>query len=44
MNWGEKFFSKKLNIRDIFFIQVTIDGNTGRIFRPTPSFIFQQNI
>jgi hypothetical protein len=43
-NWGEKFFGKKLGIKDIFFIQVTIDENTGRIFRPTPFFISQQNI
>jgi hypothetical protein len=43
-NWAEKFFGKKLEIKDIFFIQVTIDENTGRIFRPTPFFISQQNI
>ena len=35
-HWGEKFFSKNLNTKDIFFIQVMIDDNTGRIFRPTP--------
>jgi hypothetical protein len=40
-NWGEKFFGKKLAIKDIFFIQVRIDANTGRIFRPTPFFISQ---
>jgi hypothetical protein len=39
MNWGEKFFGKKLEIKDIFFIQVTIEENTGRIFRPTEFFI-----
>jgi hypothetical protein len=43
-NWGEKFFGKKLGINDIFFIQVTIDENTGRISRLTPFFISQQNI
>ena len=36
INRGEKFFGKKLGIKDIFFIQVTVDENTGRIFRPTP--------
>ncbi len=44
MNWGEKFFGKSLGIKDIFFIQVTIDENSGRIFRPTPCFITQQKI
>jgi hypothetical protein len=35
-HWGENFFGKNLNIKDIFFIQVTIDDTTGRIFRTTP--------
>jgi len=34
--WGEKFFSNHLNLKDIFFIQITIDEKTGRISRPTP--------
>lgn len=34
--WGVKFFSNHLNLKDIFFIQVTIDDNTGRISRSTP--------
>lgn len=42
MNWGNTFFGKNLNIKDIFFIQVTIDENSGRIFRPTPFFTIQQ--
>jgi hypothetical protein len=42
MNWGAKYFGKKLNIKEIFFIQVTMDENTGRIFRPTPFSISQQ--
>ena len=36
INWGEKYFGKKLGVKDIFFIQITIDGNSGRIFRPNP--------
>ena len=44
MNWGDKFFGKKLALKDIFFIQVTIDENTGRIFRPTLCFISQPKI
>ena len=44
MNWGRKFLGKELSVEDIFFIQVTIEENTGRIFRPTPFFISQQRI
>jgi hypothetical protein len=40
--WGEKFFGKKLGLKDIFFIEVTIDENSGRIFRPTPFLIHPQ--
>lgn len=43
-NWGEKCFSKNLDTKDIFFIQVTIDDNTGRIFRPTPFSIPRKEI
>jgi len=43
-HWGEKFFSNNLNIKDIFFIQVTIDDTTGRIFRPTPFSIPRKGI
>ena len=35
-NWGRKFFGRTLDTKDIYFIQVTIDDDTGRIFRPTP--------
>jgi hypothetical protein len=44
MNWGGIFFGKDLDPKDIFFIQVTIDENTGRIFRPTPFFVSQPKI
>jgi hypothetical protein len=33
MNWGGIFLGKKLDIKNIFFIQVTIDENSCRIFR-----------
>jgi hypothetical protein len=39
INWVVKYFGNKLDLREIFFIEVTIDENTGRIFRPTPIFI-----
>jgi len=34
--WGENIFGKELDTQDIFFIQVTIDKNTVRIFQPIP--------
>ncbi len=40
MNWGKRNFGNKLDINDIVFIQVTIDKNTGRIFRPNRKIIF----
>ena len=42
VKWGEKFFGKKLGLKDLFFIEVTIDENSGRIFRPTPFLIHPQ--
>ena len=36
MNWGINFFAEDSIIKDIFFIQVTIDDHTGRISRPIP--------
>ena len=36
MKWVEKIFGKDLDTKDIFSIQVTIDENTVRIFRPIP--------
>lgn len=44
MNWGEKIFGKDLDAKDIFFIQVTIDEKTVRIFRPVPFTIPQKNV
>lgn len=39
MNWGENVFRNGLDTKDIFFIQITVDDHTGRIFRPAPFFI-----
>jgi hypothetical protein len=36
MNWGKKILGNNIDMNDIFFIQVTIDKNTGRVFRPDP--------
>jgi hypothetical protein len=42
MRWGRNIFGKELDTGDIFFIQVTIDENTVRIFRPIPFSITQK--
>jgi hypothetical protein len=42
INWGGNFYSKYLDTKDIFFIQVTIDEDTGRISRPIPFSIIQK--
>ncbi len=44
MNWGEKIFGKELDTKDIFFIQVTMDEKTSRIFRPIPFTIIQKDV
>jgi hypothetical protein len=44
MNWGVRIFGKELDTKDIFFIQVTIDEKTVRIFRPVPFTITQKEI
>ena len=44
MNWGEKIFGKELDTKDIFFIQVTMDEKTSRIFRPIPFTITQKDV
>jgi hypothetical protein len=44
INWVEDYFGKNLNMNDMFFIQVLVDRNTGRIFRPNPVFITKKEI
>ena len=44
MNWGERIFGKELDTKDIFFIQVTMDEKTSRIFRPIPLTITQKDV
>ncbi len=36
LNWGRKFFPKGLVAKNIFFLRVTVDDRTGRVFRPIP--------
>lgn len=44
IRWGENIFGKDLDDKDIFFIQVTLDEKTGRVFRPGPFTITQNNV
>jgi hypothetical protein len=39
MNWGKIYFGRNLQINDMFFFQITIDKNTGRISRTNPFFL-----
>ena len=44
MRWGKNIFGKDFNTKDIFFIQVTIDEKTFRIFRPVPFTITRKDV
>jgi hypothetical protein len=42
MGWAEKVLDDNLSTKDIYFIQVTINEYTGKIFRATPAFVTQK--
>ncbi len=42
MGWAEKVFGDNLSTIDIYFIQVTMNEYTGKIFRATPAFVTQK--
>ena len=44
MRWGENIFGKDFDTKDIFFIRVTIDEKTVRIFQPVPFTITQKDV
>ena len=44
MQWGKTIFSEDFDRKDIFFIQVTMDEKTSRIFRPIPLTINQKDV
>ena len=44
MNWAKIYFRRNMEINDMFFFQVTIDKNTGRILRSNPFFVTQKQI
>lgn len=37
LGWANKVFGNEFDPKDIFFAQVTIDEEAGRIFRPRPA-------
>ena len=41
INWGRKFFGKRMDISGIFILQLEIDKNTGKTSRQAPFFITQ---
>jgi hypothetical protein len=42
MGWVVRVFGDKLSTKDIYFIQVTINEYTGKIFRATHAFVRQK--
>jgi hypothetical protein len=42
MGWVEKVYGKNLVNKDIYFIQVTINEYTRKIFRPTTDFLVKK--
>lgn len=42
IHWGKEYFGRNSNSKDMFFIQVTVDKDMNRIFRPNPVFITQK--
>jgi hypothetical protein len=44
MKWGKNILARDLDDEDIFFIQVTIDDRTVRVFRPIPVSITYEDI
>ena len=43
-NWGKIYFGINLEMNNMFFFQVTIDKNTGRIPRTNPFFLTQKQV
>ncbi len=41
LGWAEKIFGAKFGMKDVYFIQVTINEYTGKIFRPSPALVTQ---
>jgi hypothetical protein len=43
MQWGKKIFSKEFDTKDIFYIKVTVDEKTVRVFLPVPFTMTQKD-
>ena len=41
MNWADRVLGNNLSAEDIYFVRVTIDKYTGKLFR-TPFFVTQE--
>jgi hypothetical protein len=41
-HWGENVFGRDLDLKDIYFIQVTINEYTGCVFLPISTFLTEQ--
>jgi hypothetical protein len=41
INWGRKFFGKRIDMSGIFILQLEMDKNTGKTSRHAPFFITQ---
>jgi hypothetical protein len=39
VNWGRIYFGRNFEIKNVFFFQVRMDKNTGRISRTNPFFV-----
>jgi hypothetical protein len=44
LQWGRNIFGKDFDTKDTFFIEVTIDERTVRVFRPVPLTIPQKDL
>jgi hypothetical protein len=44
MDWAEKVFGTNLSPKDMYFIQVKMNGYTEQVSRPTPFFVSQQEV
>jgi len=39
VNWGRIYFARNFEIKNVFFFQVTMNKNTGRVSRTNPFFV-----
>jgi len=44
LHWAETVLGNGFSNKDIYFIEVTINEDTGKIFRPTPFTIAQKDV